>query len=293
MTRWSPAGEQWPTAAAHHTNQLCSFCSRLIGIAIYCISLNSTRSWSCDLADPYERVVANELVALAWSEDGENWQDEKLTGADGGSAAAFELPEPPPGELWTRDDFNLEEDGVLSLDYLPTKRIPKMEDVVGGRMFDTLREMMTERSVTDGGLDLVSLACQEFYFNADQAAVLVGMFSDTVSKIDILAKLQPRIVDLMNLTGTVYAHVTDAELLGLERKVGKLFFFTPQNPTGHYRLELANRYDRFIAKKLIEISSEEKHNRKSNELINTSQKGDWDNWYKGKQCYLRHLKSRR
>ena len=28
---------------------------------------------TCNLADPYQRSVANELVELAWTQDGENW----------------------------------------------------------------------------------------------------------------------------------------------------------------------------------------------------------------------------
>jgi hypothetical protein len=61
-------------------------------------------------------------------------------------------------------------------------------------------------------------------------------------------------------------------------KVGELFFFSPSNPTGHYKLELANPHQRIIAKKLIELSSEEKLFRKERGLIDTSQKGDFDNW---------------
>lgn len=52
----------------------------------------------CDLEDPYERMVAWELVELAWEDDGENLQDEMLDGSP------FELEEPEPGEVWTRAD---------------------------------------------------------------------------------------------------------------------------------------------------------------------------------------------
>eukprot|EP01046_Picozoa_sp_COSAG06_P005637 COSAG06_NODE_254_length_19039_cov_5.465488_5_plen_94_part_00 len=37
-------------------------------------------SYVCNLADPYERVVGNELVELAWREVGENWENEMLDG---------------------------------------------------------------------------------------------------------------------------------------------------------------------------------------------------------------------
>ena len=52
----------------------------------------------CNLEDPYERMVAWELVELAWADDGENLQDEQIDGSP------FELDEPEPGEVWTRAD---------------------------------------------------------------------------------------------------------------------------------------------------------------------------------------------
>ena len=81
-------------------------------------------TWRCDLAKPLERMVANELVDLAWVEEGENWKDETLDEKE------YELPEPPTGEVWTRDDYKLPEEGLLEVTYLSTKRTPKMSDVL-------------------------------------------------------------------------------------------------------------------------------------------------------------------
>ena len=89
--------------------------------------------------------------------------------------------------------------------------------------------------------------------------------------------------------------LTPGEVRGLEMKLGQLFHFIPTNPTGHYRLELGNRHDRILAKKLIEISSEERQARRTERfgrggknskkgtggkrgMVDTSQGGDWDNW---------------
>ena len=77
-------------------------------------------------------------------------------------------------------------------------------------------------------------------------------------------------------------HQTDRELSMLEAKVGQLFYFNPANPSGRYRLKLANPYESAIAQKLVQISSEEELRRRAAHegggAINTSQKGDWDNW---------------
>ena len=56
------------------------------------------------------RQVANELIELAWREEGENVKDERLNGKK------YDLPEPPDGEVWTREDFVLPEEGELQVD---------------------------------------------------------------------------------------------------------------------------------------------------------------------------------
>ena len=61
---------------------------------------------------------------------------------------------------------------------------------------------------------------------------------------------------------------------------GQLFDFIPTNPTGHYRLNLANRMDRHIAHYMMGVASEDEAKRRAQKgsIINTSQKGDWDNF---------------
>ena len=105
----------------------------------------------CNLADPYERTVGNELVELAWREVGENWENETLNGKK------FELPEPPEGEIWTREDYRLPEKGVLRLRYKPTKRVPRMEQVIDEPMFEALTGMMRDKHVTDQGYGLARI----------------------------------------------------------------------------------------------------------------------------------------
>ena len=68
--------------------------------------------WECDLSNPYERVVANELVELAWSQPGENWQNETL------DDKPFELREPGEHEVLTREQYKLPEEGLMSITYI-------------------------------------------------------------------------------------------------------------------------------------------------------------------------------
>ena len=120
-------------------------------------------TWTCDLSVPCERMVANELVDLAWVEEGENWMDEVSTQATSPLRVAssrtflteclrlqtmdgkeFELPEPPPGETWTRDDYKLPEEGIMQVTYLSSKRAPKKSDAMDEATCTALR-LLIER----------------------------------------------------------------------------------------------------------------------------------------------------
>ena len=56
----------------------------------WCGAMNvCLRSGELNLDDPYDAMVAYELIELAWNEEGENMENEKLDGV------TFDLAEPP------------------------------------------------------------------------------------------------------------------------------------------------------------------------------------------------------
>lgn len=343
-------------------------------------------TWVCDLSMPYERMVANELVDLAWVEDGENWKDETMDGKD------FELPEPPPGEIWTRDDYKLPEQGIMEVTYLSSKRAPKPSDAMDDPTFNALR-LLIERfaenprrpvlqiqlyrdcreeqvirshfsrfgEVThiefvvyvdgegwvrppkdrpdeatsafvhfantkgaekamrmidgdgDGVLDkagamlgdadldpqwaselstapdkmeaLLRLVGSEAFFTARQISGLMLMFTEDHWRTQILSFLMYRCVDMENFNSEVMDFLDESAFNALEDKLGQLFYFTPNNPTGHYKLQLHQPLQRIIMSKLVEISIDQRLARRHDDdgdgkpdVVNTSQKGDWDNW---------------
>ena len=133
-------------------------------------------------------------------------------------------------------------------------------------------------------VQMLKVAYTEAIFTAAQVSELVDMFEDSDWRVDVVALLMPRTVDMCNWNREVMNYVDDDELKTLEAKLGLLFYFTPPNPTGHYSLQLHNPLERVIVQKLVEISCEERKARRpglgnaDSTAINTSQKGDWDNW---------------
>jgi hypothetical protein len=160
-------------------------------------------------------MVAWELVELAWTEEGENWQDEKL---DGGP---FELEEPPDGVVWTRADWQLPSEGMLSVTYRVTPRIHRFKDVLEAGMLDKLLDLMQDRNVTDYGLRLLKLAAQEFWFTSEYVGALLALMRDSTSKIEATVALLTRIVDPVNLAHSVLDWLTDREVHNVKAKMGE------------------------------------------------------------------------
>ena len=215
--------------------------------------------WVCRLDDPYGRAVANGLAELAWQEDEQNWDDEK-TKLDG---SLFDLPEPDRGIVWTRDQNSsiLPEEGVLEIHYRSTLRRPRMSDVMAAVAFEAMVVMMSDRTLTDHGMALVRLGANNFLFSAAQVGSLVRHFPDAASRIEMVSRMLPQVVDQVNATSEVLDRLTEHELRGVEVKMGDFFYFVPGNPTGHYRLELGHRLARAQAMRLIAINCDEKSRR--------------------------------
>eukprot|EP01052_Picozoa_sp_SAG31_P030578 SAG31_NODE_3149_length_4618_cov_1.653242_4_plen_134_part_00 len=130
-----------------------------------------------------------------------------------------------------------------------------MADIVDRRLLKVLVNMMDDRTVNDRGLSLLRMAAVEWLFSAEDAGKLVARFKDSAARIEAVAVLIPRVVDEVNLNGLLFEQLSDRELCGLERKIGKLFYFTGQNPTGHYKLQLEAKYDFEILKKIVEVGA--------------------------------------
>jgi Ran GTPase-activating protein (RanGAP) involved in mRNA processing and transport len=236
---------------------------------------NAAGHYSLDLDDPYERMVAWELVELAWEEKDENWENEMLDGQP------YDLEEPGPGEIWSRDDFQLPDTGILTLVYHSSTRVKRFSDVMDIEMLYRLIDMMSGMQ-SEKAMNLLRLAGMEFWFTAEYVGILLQVLPDGQARVEAMSFLLMRIVDHCNITAECFDLLTDSEMKHLEQRVGQLLYFTPTNPTGHYKLELGNRFERIMIQRILEIATEEEIWRRDAEggsrRVDTSQHGDFENF---------------
>ena len=89
--------------------------------------------------------------------------------------------------------------------------------------------------------------------------------------------LLPRLSDPENKTALLRAVLPPKELNKLESEMGQMFYFTPTNPTGHYKLDMSKENDRKMMKQILQIGNDDKRWSKERSKRNdTSRDGDFE-----------------
>ena len=302
----------------------------------------STGHHMLDLASPYDVMILNDLVESVWqgrgkfkqpfgdtvSHEWEHFGTSKPTPEQ--LREAYHIVKPFNRVRLKADhspDFIAEDlykavdtlgEGVVYLEFASSRRMPKAKWAMSPALYDRLIVMMLEphtnsktvpehehgHAMIEDGLDILTLASEECYFAADQAANLLGRFSRH-QKVAAAACMYHRMAgteNLKQLTEKVLSPLDDNQMEQLETTLGDLFEFMPDNPTGHYNLKLSEPHDRILAIKLMEAAGEEKYLRFGHDFatlnahdpptlhdferadgqgatfIDTSQCGNGDNW---------------
>ena len=235
---------------------------------------NPNGEYDLDLAEPYDEMVAHELVELAWLEEGENWQDEKMNGTP------YNLQEPEDlGIQFGRTDrlvdyFELPEEGRLTLKYASTRRRPKMTDAATPTQIAMFKNLMKESAMA-AELALKA-ACSVCYLTVAQAESLVEEVNlHAGDRVDAVIFMLPRIIDVDKVPLLLNV-LSDAELQTLAGRVGVDFFhFNSKNPSGRYKLDLSDEFDHLVAQALIDYTNDEIMFAQKNKLPDVSQDGGY------------------
>ena len=256
-----------------------------------------------DLTDAYDCSVVMELVDLAKKHGSECWKkpciDKEPFTFDAATWTiprdAVTSPDADGDGIISMEEYKAlgkkRKGPVLTVEFHHKQRLTKMEDVVDKSSFDRLKSLLFRMNSTNsatssgaknegaGGMQMLDLASKEFFFSADQVKDIVGLFDDDTERVGVLSQLFDRTVDVHKLDRTL-DELTEKERGALRKSLGSLYFFDPQNPTGHYRLDVSDKLTRTndakLLEKLVLISNEEGALRSSLSFANCSQNGTWD-----------------
>uniref|UniRef100_A0A7S1TQ68 EF-hand domain-containing protein n=1 Tax=Phaeomonas parva TaxID=124430 RepID=A0A7S1TQ68_9STRA len=216
-----------------------------------------------DLSSDYDRMVALQLQELAYSQGGECWRGEKLDGK------LFDFPEDP------NSGWEVPHQGILELAFVANK--PIESETIDAEGFESVVKTVqhTLKNETEEGTEKMIKSLGAVYnFSADQVAELIGHFENGNPKVLAAADLFTQMTDPENAE-LIMRRLNQLERRHVETLLGNYYFFNGKNPTGHYSVNLAMKYDNLLVQRLMDVNRTEGFIRRKTKKRDLSQKGNY------------------
>jgi len=180
-------------------------------------------------------------------------------------------------------------DGVLEFVYFQTKLDPA--SAVGAHLaakphaiqgvLQLVRERASSLGAPSGHEFLRETAIHMWFVYKDALSIVQVFGSKEFDHFDLAAAwaiLYPRVISFADHRDAIWAQIPDKARAGFLEALGPMWHLNPENPTGHYRLNLSIESHRQCALRLQEYSNIERKARKAAGLFDLSQKGNGENW---------------
>ena len=251
---------------------------------------NPTGSYVLNLGKPFERAIAYLILELANKFPGFELAD-IVHQEEGGSSQTYSIGREPNEDLNeararvidtnTGDAWEVPEAGLLTM--IVSQQYHKPFPCVGISDLALERMIVVMYGRADAPLEervkMLQMACMDMYFTATQANRIMAHIHAFEERVLAASLLFPR---LLNGGELFRKQLTPGELNAVEKHLGLLFHFYPENPTGRYMLNLSREPDRLIMKKLLEINTvDKKYAKYESQHGDTSMHGDWSNFRNG------------
>lgn len=160
----------------------------------------------------------------------------------------------------TGEPWEVPSDGKLEIKFQYEPRPPTELVLTNMSGLQSLIYLLLEQN---NSLEILQLACVDFYFLTAQAQQIVEMTrekfqasgKDTI--VDIFACLLPKIVDRENIRLFITTNLSTRQARLLHTNLGTCFQVLVGVPCGSYRLNLSNQNDRLCALRLAEVDAME------------------------------------
>ena len=183
------------------------------------------------------------------------------------------------------DDFyEVPDEGRLQIDCAVQPRKAKKDQKVSK---DGLKGIMSllfesERLTRRDRVMRLQRASEDMYMSSKQLIRILKKIGDQEERREIMDALMPRLTDPENKLKLLISVLGESHIAKLEEEMGCLFHFTPQNPTGHYELNLDVENDRKLFKQLVEINNDDKRwAMERSGRGDVSRDGDWEHFRNG------------
>ena len=252
---------------------------------------NPTGTYVLDIDQPFERAIAYLILELANKFPGFELGDTIIHEEEGGASKSVPIGRTPDEDLTveraqiidtaTGDAWEVPESGKVTMVVSKTWSSPfpcvGIHDVALERMIIVMYGRSDAPAIER--TKMLEMACMDMYFTSAQALRIISHITAFEERAVACAMLLPRLLD----DGEAFRKGLSPGILSqVETKMGQLFHFYPNNPTGRYYLNLSKETDHEIMKQLLGINKIDKaYSQYESRHGDTSMHGDWSNFRNG------------
>lgn len=250
--------------------------------------------YTLDFNEPYQRAVFAELLRKV-RHDPENCRFERLVYRESPKAPEVswvltvvdnEFRFKASGERWEPPQT-----GVVRFSYYQSVFVPTKVNAVAESPLNVLQIIIENGRTEADRKTWLHLLCQDLYFTTAQAQMIIDRFIKNktigpggISKLDIIKSLWRFFVDTENMFDFLIHNADAAQRKDLVYTLTvKRYKFNWTNPTGHWILNLGDKQQNDIMRRIIAINnSESGYSRLYSTRGDTSQYGNWYNFRNSK-----------
>ena len=100
----------------------------------------------------------------------------------------------------------------------------------------------------------VQLLAMDHSFSTAQVYELLQTFRERSAREHIMAHLFVHISDIESAHDMMKSLFSDAEMASIRENLGRLFYFHPQWPNGHYEFDLGEKEHKYLAKRVFYLA---------------------------------------
>eukprot|EP00942_MAST-04A_sp_MAST-4A-sp1_P011963 g11963.t1 len=188
--------------------------------------------YALDLSVPYEREIALALLRLSGDNRNLLWSDVHLDGLNSSQKNVTKMH---------RGKYKLPKNGIFEfkIDISGEGRMPDSEEI------KTATEDLLDKLKSVSGIKRLQILAETegMFLDKENAEKIMLLFPEN-GRVTAMLTILPKLVDHDAALELVEKYLTPEQQIELDNKMGMIFGFCPINPTGRYKLDLNDHYQR-------------------------------------------------
>lgn len=175
-------------------------------------------------------------------------------------------------DISTGYSFIIPTEGFLKIEFLDTHCQTEAKEA---STREGVERLISNLQTSSNRVKMMNMAKTGMCLKATEAQLLIDALLEETDILTALCILLPQLVDGRQAHQLIESNLDRKQRLMLQNRLGQSYGPLVGMPTGHYKLDLSEEDDRFVALRLMELANKTALYRKKNGLPDTSQKKNY------------------